>query len=120
MMHFYIIYILQGLEVQGISIMQTLHLEPIFYFFGGQTLNLKPMIILLEVRTLNLKPIIFLLNGQTLNLKPFTVEICEPGDLQPRTLRLENKWVIFHFLFFLHSQMNWQYSTVIMRNKFNA
>jgi hypothetical protein len=64
----------QGLEVQGISIMQTLHLEPIFYFFGGQTLNLKPILVFLEVRTLNLEPIIFFLNGQTLNLGPFPAE----------------------------------------------
>jgi hypothetical protein len=34
----------QGWEVQGISMMQTLNLEPIFYFLGVQTLNLKPII----------------------------------------------------------------------------
>ncbi len=66
--------------------MQTLHLEPIFFFFfGGQPLNLKPIIFFLEVRSLNLEPIIFFLNGQTLNLKPFAAEICEPGNLEPQT-----------------------------------
>jgi hypothetical protein len=61
----------QGWEVQGISIMQTLHLEPILYFFNERTLNLEPIIFFLEVRTLNLEPIVFFLNGQTLNLGPF-------------------------------------------------
>jgi hypothetical protein len=54
---------------------ETLNLEPIFYFLGGQTLNLKP--------------IIFFLNGQTLNLGPFAAEICESGDLEPQTLNLK-------------------------------
>jgi hypothetical protein len=80
---------MQGWEVHGISMMQILNLETIFYFLGGQTLNLKPTIFL-EVRTLNLEPILFFLNGQTLNLGPFATEICEPGDLQPQTLKLEN------------------------------
>ncbi len=69
--------------------MQTLHLEPNFYFFGGQTLNLKPIIFFLEVRTLNLELLIFFLNGRTLNLKPFAAGICEPGDLEPQTLDLK-------------------------------
>jgi hypothetical protein len=64
--------------------LQTLHLEPIFYFFSGQTLNLKP--------------IIFFLNGQTLNLEPFAAEICEPVDLEPQTLNL--KMSDFPFFFF--------------------
>jgi hypothetical protein len=80
---------LQGWEVQGISIMQTLHLEPIFYISGGQTLNLKPIIFFLEVRTLDLNRIIFFLNGQTLNLGPFAADICEPRNLQPQTLNLK-------------------------------
>jgi hypothetical protein len=78
----------QGWEVQWISITQTLQLEPIFYFFGGQTLNLKPITFYLEVRTLNLEPIIFFLNGQTLNLGPFAAKTCKPWDLEPQTLNL--------------------------------
>ncbi len=69
--------------------MQTLNIEPIFYFLGGQTLNLKPIIFSLEVQTLNLEPIVFFLNGQTLNLGPFAAEIREPGDLEPQTLNLK-------------------------------
>jgi hypothetical protein len=45
---------LQGCEIQWNSMTQTLHLEPIFYFFGGQTLNLKP--ITFFSGSLNLKP----------------------------------------------------------------
>jgi hypothetical protein len=78
----------QGWEVQWISITQTLHLEPNFYFFGGQTLNLKPDKFFLEVRTLNLEPINFFLNGRTLNLGPFAAKTCEPWDLEPQTLNL--------------------------------
>jgi hypothetical protein len=81
-------FIFQGWEVHWISITQTLHLEPIFYFFGGQTMNLKPIKFLLEVRTLNLEPNIFFLNGQTLNLGPFAATTCKPMDLEPQTLNL--------------------------------
>jgi hypothetical protein len=80
----------QRWEVQWISITQTLHLEPIFYFFGGQTLNLKRIKFFLQVRTSNLEPVFFffLLNGRTLNLGPFAAKTCKPWDLEPQTLNL--------------------------------
>ncbi len=92
----------QGWEVQGISMMQTLHLEPIFHFFGGQTLNLKPVFFSwkFEVWTLNLKPQTYSFFPEWSNLEPQT--FCRWNLLTwgPWTshLRLENGWSsIFSF-----------------------